>query len=431
MSKRLDRPVLQTEVVQIFNAAIKSPVTRDVYERRLLNFLNHMEMTPGEFVSLAKNNPSDAEKKIITFAFELKKRHERAEIAAGTVHNCVKCVRLLLEMNDIFLNWNKISRILPKARRYALDRIPTPEEIKEILDASDIRGKALTLLLVSSGIREGAVETLHVGDYTSIRNDGQTVAGRLVVYACHPEQYVALITFEACVALDKYLEFRKENNENIINTSPLFRDTFDPIAGDKEKIVSSMTARAIRQYYNRLLHSIEIRKDKKRRHEFSVHGFRKYFETRAEQSGMKPINVEILMGHSVGISDSYYRPTEIELIQDYLKVVDALTISEEKQLRHEVEKLKVENAEIDIMKKCYLDMRLAVENKDEVNRLNDTVAVLSDRYNLLLSEKDGLNEKYDTDIALLKEAMLDMQQLLKNPEKLAEISRAAKPEILR
>ena len=50
-----------------------------------------------------------------------------------------------------------------------------------------------------------------------------------------------------------------------------------------------------------------------------------------------------------------------------------------------------------------------------------------------LREKDreiaGLREKYDGDIALLKEAMLDMQQLLKNPEKLAEISRAAKPEI--
>ena len=42
-----------------------------------------------------------------------------------------------------------------------------------------------------------------------------------------------------------------------------------------------------------------------------------------------------------------------------------------------------------------------------------------------------LKEKYDTDIALLKEVMLDMQQLLKNPEKLAEISRSAKPEILR
>jgi hypothetical protein len=95
-----------------------------------------------------------------------------------------------------------------------------------------------------------------------------------------------------------------------------------------------------------------------------VHGFRKYFKTKAEQAGMKPINVEILMGHNVGISDSYYRPTENELLQDYLRATDALTISQEKHLRHEVEKLKVENAEIDIMKKCYLDMRLALENKD-------------------------------------------------------------------
>jgi hypothetical protein len=34
-------------------------------------------------------------------------------------------------------------------------------------------------------------------------------------------------------------------------------------------------------------------------------------------------------------------------------------------------------------------------------------------------------ENKDKDVALLKEAMLDMQQLLKNPEKLAEIFRAA------
>lgn len=253
-----------------------------------------------------------------------------------------------------------------------------------------------------SGIREGAVETLHVGDYMPIRNNGQIAAGRLVVYAGHPEQYVAFITFEACVALDKYLKFRKANNENITNASPLFRDTFDPVVSydDKEKIVSSMTAHAIRQYYNRLLHSIGIRKVKKRRHEFSVHGFRKYFKTRTEQAGMKPINVEILMGHSVGISDSYYRPTENELLEDYLKAIDALIISEEKQLRHQVEELKVENAEIDIMKKCYLDMKLALENKDK-------------------------------DVALLKEAMLDMQQLLRNPEKLAEMSRTTKLEISR
>ena len=98
-----------------------------------------------------------------------------------------------------------------------------------------------------------------------------------------------------------------------------------------------MTGHSISQYYSRLLFSIGIRDQKKRRHDFSVHGFRKYFKTRAEQAGMKPINVEILMGHSVGISDSYYRPTENELLQDYIRVIDALTVSAENKLRHELE----------------------------------------------------------------------------------------------
>ena len=191
--------------------------------------------------------------------------------------------------------------------------------------------------------------------------------------------------------------------------SPLFRDKFDPIKNegrwhhgqtrrDAKDIVIPMTGPSIRQYYNRLLFAIGIRSKKKRRHDFSVHGFRKYFKTRTEQAGMKPIDVEILMGHSVGISDSYYRPTENELLQDYLHVKDALTISQENRLSNEVE-ARGKSIEANLREKD--------------------------------SEIAGLREKYDTDIALSKEAMLDMQQLLKDPEKLAEISRAAKAEILR
>ena len=41
---------------------------------------------------------------------------------------------------------------------------------------------------------------------------------------------------------------------------------------------------------------------------------------------MKPINVEIMMGHSIGISASYYRPLEREILEDYLKAVPLLTI---------------------------------------------------------------------------------------------------------
>ena|SRR5215831_19116691 len=111
-----------------------------------------------------------------------------------------------------------------------------------------------------------------------------------------------------------------------------------------------MAESSIMQYFNRLLYSIGTRNQKKRRHDFTIHGFRKYFKTRAEQAGMKPINVEILMGHSVGISDSYYRPTEKELLQDYLRAADALTVSQENRLRNEVE-TRDRNFEADLLEK--------------------------------------------------------------------------------
>ena len=55
---------------------------------------------------------------------------------------------------------------------------------------------------------------------------------------------------------------------------------------------------------------------------------------------MRSINIETLMSHSIGISDSYYRITEEELLQDYLKAVDFLTINNEEKLKMEVKKLE-------------------------------------------------------------------------------------------
>ena len=58
---------------------------------------------------------------------------------------------------------------------------------------------------------------------------------------------------------------------------------------------------------------------KRNRYEFQTdHGLRKWFKTRCEMSGMKSINIEVLMGHSIGISDSYYKITEDELLTEYL-----------------------------------------------------------------------------------------------------------------
>jgi hypothetical protein len=84
----------------------------------------------------------------------------------------------------------------------------------------------------------------------------------------------------------------------------------------------------------------------KKRHEFQAdHGFRKWFKTRCELSGMKSINIEMLMGHSIGISDSYYRATEAELLEEFLKAVDFLTIEERYRLEKQVTQLAQQSKE--------------------------------------------------------------------------------------
>ncbi len=82
-------------------------------------------------MSLAKRDPTSVERKVMSFISVQKRRVENKEITGATVSNFLKAIRLLLEMSDVNLNWKKIRRILPLARRYALDRVPTIEEIRD------------------------------------------------------------------------------------------------------------------------------------------------------------------------------------------------------------------------------------------------------------------------------------------------------------
>ncbi len=50
---------------------------------------------------------------------------------------------------------------------------------------------------------------------------------------------------------------------------------------------------------------------------------------------------EMLLGHSIGLSNSYYRPDANEILTEYLKAVDLLTVNEENRLHRMVEILDV------------------------------------------------------------------------------------------
>ena len=62
------------------------------------------------------------------------------------------------------------------------------------------------------------------------------------------------------------------------------------------------------------------------------HGFRKFTHTTMANKRINPEIREMLLGHKIGLSSSYYRPSETELLKEYLKVVPERTINQENRI---------------------------------------------------------------------------------------------------
>jgi hypothetical protein len=97
------------------------------------------------------------------------------------------------------------------------------------------------------------------------------------------------------------------------------------------------------------------------------------------------------MGHSIGISDSYYKITEQELLTEYLNAVTFLTLSEIKQIQNQ---------------------------SDEILSRNQNDNILIDSK---LLEKELEIEDMKQQIKSLLESQREIFELLKNPGKLMQI----------
>jgi hypothetical protein len=336
--KKKDRSLIQGKSIQSLREALNTSTTREAYERRLAQFFRDVSLTADRFVAKSKANPKWAQEFITEYMLKQKQRVLNKEIEASSLANIRKPLRLLLEMNDVTdINWKRISRLMPKERKYALDRAPTIDELRLLMSSGDLRFQAIMLTMASSGIRIGAWEYLDWGHVEPIKREGSIIAAKLRIYAGEPEEYRTFISPEAYRKLDQYMQQRSSQGEKITKQSPLARDKWQTTRNIYEGDISKprrLQVTGVKRLFEDMLWKHGIRREKKKRHEFSIHSVRKFFKTRAEQV-MKPINVETLMGHSVGISDSYYRPTEKELLEDYARAVPLLTVSEAEEVRRE------------------------------------------------------------------------------------------------
>lgn len=371
-----------------FRMGVRADMTWKLYSRDFARFLEAVKMGPDELAAMAQADRKWFEQQATEFLWGLRQKAEAKEISMSRVWNYERGMKCFCEMNDVLVNWRKIERTLPAARKHGEDRTYTREELLKLLEAPDPRVHVMVLFGASSGMRFGAWEWLKWKHVQPVERSGKVVAARLTVYAGEPEEYHTFVTPEAYRAAKAYMDFRGVHGEAVGPESPLLRNRF--IVSVREATIEEMQKRkakydpalnqrgtphrfardvrpldlnAARHVLIRAAWRAGLRLEIKKRHEVMItHGLRKYFKTHAEQA-MRPANVEILMGHSLGVSDSYYKVTEEQLLEDYLKAVPALTVdpSQPEAKTDEAQREAKTRAQIDGLWEAVLQMRRALE----------------------------------------------------------------------
>ena len=366
-------------VLENFLLGFRSRHTRDSYFKKLKMFSRFSNLGFDEIVATAKNNPRELEQTILSFIDWLRGRG----VSGSTIRQHIQAVKHLLVMNDLenVLNWEKLSKLMPKARKIGLDRAPTKEEIRKLLEYADIRLKALILLLCSSGVRIGSIEHLKWKHVVPVENQGYRFAKLIVpVSKGSGEAYVTFITPEAYEALLEYKRMREAEGEVVTHDSPLIRVVKWSKAEDEGK---GMPLPASSKTLRNELHNLWVKAGLRRRSGGkpqdvkAVHGFRKFFATRLENAGVGRLMVETLLGHRISVVSNYYKPSENELIAAYVKAIHELTISEALESKTELQKRLAErDKKIAELEKEYLLLQEKIsEMERELSRLRRLLIV--------------------------------------------------------
>jgi hypothetical protein len=366
--------------------------TREESERRKQKFMEELEQQARTFLERAREDHDTwASEQLIFYLEHHKQRVSRKEIAAGTLHNLLKPIKLFIEAYrdvDATIDWKRIKKALPRPRLYSHDRCPSIEEIRKLVQFPDHnrRIRAIVYVMCSSGVRLGAWDFMKVKHITPIKDEktGEIKAAKLLVYAGEDnDEYITFMTGEAYKAVKEYLDFRASYGEEITGNSWVLRTEFRTTDIKRKKHYGNVSkidkpeqfhSEAIGRFIVRALQKQGIRDELpegQRRYDFrGVHGMRKWFKTRAEQAMLRT-NVELLMGHDIGLSTAYYKASEYELYIDYLRAIPYLSINDEnaKDYKNLKEQQEASNKELEETKTQLQRMQ---EEQQEMRELLNT-----------------------------------------------------------
>ncbi len=280
---------LLAEAYKNFIHSVDSEATKKAYDYAFSLFMEYCKLQDYDnMLSLPR-----LEDKIRDYIVYLKVDRK---LSSNSVNLYVAAIAHFYQMNNVILNWKRLSKFKGKKRLKVEDKPYTKEQIQQLLDFADLRTKCIILLMSSAGLRRGAIPSLRVGDLEKIE---QYSLYKVSVYKKESEAYFTFCTPECTKALDQYFDYRARLGEKIHSDSLVFRKEFNSLNIAKPK---PLAVESISWLMNALLDKSGIRpRSPIKSHRTEVmqcHGFRKYFETTSRLAGMDLLLINRCMGHS-------------------------------------------------------------------------------------------------------------------------------------
>lgn len=246
-----------------------------------------------------------------------------------------------LAANKLYLHPQETRRIRTAGRARTRDRIPTREEIRQVLEHCDLLLRLFLMILSSTGMRPG--EALHL-----LWTDIDEVRGRVFLRAEITKTRESRVCYMSLEAMEMYQQWGAYYPQYLKK-----RRALTPWAGrdadTDTRRVFPLTYNAVLEKFTRALQKagLDERDPSTRRHVIHFHGMRKFFRTRLPMGGATVDVTEELMGHEGYLAGSYVRLTEADLKAAYRQAEHELWIYKTRPINdEELKQLESENREL-------------------------------------------------------------------------------------
>jgi site-specific recombinase XerD len=270
------------------------------YGTDIFKFCQYLKQQPDELVSFCKDKQgydkplaiAGLRHQIDDYICILKAR----ELAPGTVYNYISSLRAFFKINyiDPKLYLKRPSRTIYESKA------PTIEELRKILDISNLRERVVITLLGVSGVRVGTLVRLkykHVKDDLEKHNVPILLNIEAEITKGKYHSYWTFLNQEAHDCLEAYLNLRRRGTrytdpEVITDESPLIRTYRTNVV---RPAVPETLENAVRNVFFKA--GLSKKKPGVRRYDNQCHGLRKFFRSQMLLRGVKSEYIEFMIGH--------------------------------------------------------------------------------------------------------------------------------------